>query len=525
MNALTFTIELLEPMLATGLEGDPNAGVSQPFIAGSVLRGAIIKLYQNKKGKIDAAETEVRNLFFNGKVCFLNAYPLVRINRDEEIRSFPVPLSWQKVKDQTEENGKPCFNFAIERKDDTQYKGLNTKFFAFKDEGNQIIKAEIKTRIAVHNQRDAQKGRATKDNGEVYRYESIEKGIKFGGVILSENPTFLDTIKKLFDETNEIIVGGSRTGGYGRAKITVNPVIDQNYRESKRWQVAEINEGDSFTVTLLSNALIRDENGQFQSDLRLENTNPECDKTFKKLELVGGFNRKWGMTLPQMQSIKAGSVFTFKATSRITSTTIQNWLDNGISERNLDGFGRIAINLNTHPDLTFAESHKVSVGQVPLSTSNGLRNGQKIVNRLYKIKLEGKLIENLSSIKFDFGEKSNHQIHRLRDFLHLILRENPLNSAKEIRSEIKTKFFDELRRKAKDKFEKLKISIENTNEKNKIEDWILDDVFGENSDLFNAEKITLGKDSEKVESEAQNLTLKYRLLLIDKVLERATKER
>jgi CRISPR-associated protein Csx10 len=519
MNALTFTIELLEPMLATGLEGDPNAGVSQPFIAGSVLRGAIIKLYQNKNGKIDAAETEAGNLFFNGRVCFLNAYPLVSINRDEEIRSFPVPISWHKVKDQTEENGKPCFDFAIERKDDTQYKGLNTKFFAFKDEGNQIIKAEIKTRIAVHNQRDAQKGRATKDNGEVYRYESIEKGIKFGGAIISENPAFLGTIKKLFDETNEIIVGGSRTGGYGRAKITFDSVIEQNYRESKRWTVADIQVNTEFTVTLLSNALIRDENGQFQSDLELENANPECDKTFKKLELVGGFNRKWGMTLPQMQSIKAGSVFTFTAASKIESTTIQNWLDNGIGEKNLDGFGRIAINLNKSADLTFAESHKVQVGQVPLSTSNGLSNGQKIVNRLYQIKLESDLIANLSSITFDFGEKNNHQVHRLREFLHSILRENPLNSVEEIRNEIKTKFFGELRNKAKDKFDRLKV------ENKRIENWILDDVFGENSDFFNAEKITLGKDAQKVESEAQNLTLKYRLLLIDKVLERATKER
>lgn len=420
MNALTFTIKLLEPMLATGLEGDPNTGISMHYIAGSVLRGAIIKLYQNDRRKtdksfeIDSANDVIRNLFFNGKVCFLNAYPLVKTGQyDDPKRSFPIPFSWHKEKDQEEKQGKNCYDFAktsaqeVDPNGEKQFKGLNGRFFAFKDNsGNNIIKAEIKTRIAVHTQRDVAKGRATKENGAVFRYESVEKGAKFGGVIVSNEITFLNTIKPLLENV-EISIGGSRTGGYGRARISVNPTIKTNYQETKRWMVADI-ENAEFTVTLLSNALIRDENGQLQSEFKLENAELIEHKTFKKLELVGGFNRKWGMTLPQMQSIKAGSIFTFKAISKIEKTTIENWLENGIGERRLDGFGRITVKLNTHKDLSFADEAKNEIPQVPLVSPNGLKNAQVIVNRIFKQKLDTELLANLSDYKAKIDKKNNH---------------------------------------------------------------------------------------------------------------------
>ncbi len=541
MNALTFTIELLEPMLATGLEGDPNEGVSMHYIAGSVLRGAFINLFRRDKRKIDktykidAFDEDVRNLFFNGNVCFLNSYPLIQTDRySEPKRSFPVPLSWHKEKDQEEENGKGCFDFwktSAEEKDpngEKQFKGLSAKYFTFKnDTGSEIVKAEIKTRITVHNQRDAKKGRATEENGAIYRYESVEKGTKFGGVIISNTTDFLNQIMPLL-ENAEITIGGSRTGGYGSAKVSLNQIIDTNYQESKRnkniessLKGIEIRDDKEtlFSITLLSNALIRDENGQFQANLVLENTEIVPNKTFKKSELVGGFNRKWGVQLPQMLSIKAGSVFTFKTHSKIEASTIQGWLNEGIGERKLDGFGRIAVNLNIQPSLTFKDKSKIPPTPTDLSSVNGKKNGQLIVNRIFKQKLHTELFANLTTYETNISQKNNHQISRLREFVHKVLREESLDTIEKVKTEFKVKFFGELKNKGKEQFEKIRVKNK------KIENWILEDVLAVNFSLFNQEKITLGTEENKVESETQNQTLEYRLLLIDRVLERATKEK
>lgn len=551
MNALTFTIELVEPMMATGLEGDPNAEVSMHYIAGSVLRGAIINLFQREKRKtdksyeIDATETEARNLFFDGNVCFLNAYPLIQIDRSNNVRSFPVPQSWHKRKD-CEEIEKTRFDFTITSaeeqeklnpEDKRQFKGLTARYFAFKndDSGSEIIKAEIKTRITVHTQRDAKKGRATKDNGAVFRYESVEKKTKFGGAIVSDNIGFLNQIKTLLEnlEDSEIIIGGSKTGGYGKAKIILTPPIDTNFQESTRTTVKKAsangiessNSQDSgFSITLLSNTLIRDENGQFQADLTTKSLGLNKsditsikEKTFKKAELVGGFNRKWGVPLPQMLSLKAGSVFTFTANSKIEAATIRNWLENGIGERKLDGFGRIAVNFNTTADLSFKDKSTIPAIEFPLTSASGKKNGQIIVDRIFKQKLDAKLIDNLAIYDAKISEKNNHQISRLREFIHAILRDESLDTLEKVHTEIKNEFFQKLKSKAKDQFEKIKIKDA------KIESWMLDDVLSENFNLFNQDKITLGKDATKVESETQNQTTKYRLLLIDKVLERAAK--
>ncbi|HLM62371.1 MAG TPA: hypothetical protein VK308_16335, partial [Pyrinomonadaceae bacterium] len=124
MKAITFTVELLEPMLCVGLEGDPNAGVSLKYIPGSVLRGAIIGKY----GKIrDASATPENELFFNGAVRYLNAYVLI-----DGKRSLPVPLSWHKEKDAEEKAGSDFYDLIrFDAPNLENPKPLNAAFFTF----------------------------------------------------------------------------------------------------------------------------------------------------------------------------------------------------------------------------------------------------------------------------------------------------------------------------------------------------------------------------------------------------------
>ena len=540
MNAITFTVELLQPMLATGLEGDPNAGVSMPYIAGSVLRGAVISRFLNNT-QPDLAFAE-RDLFFNEKVCFLNAYPLVEIFEAPK-RSLPTLLSWHKVKDEEEEKNNNFYDFSNitpekvneelnrnksdDEKDNKQFKGLTTRFIAFIDAtGSNVIKAELKKRISVHTRRNAVKGRATDEEGGVFRYESIEAGTKFSGAIISDDFNLLGKIKSLIENAG-ISIGGSRTGGYGRAKVTVDANINTDWKETSRWTTEGITPGE-FTITLLSNALVRDANGQLHSELTAEalglsDTDVELrkNKTHKSIELVGGFNRKWGLPLPQQVSIKAGSVFAFSAKQKIEKSRIEEWLNKGIGERRLDGFGRIAVNLNAQSKLTFEEQDKRKLSATALVSANGVKDGQIIFNRVFKNRLKAEVIGLVGDLTIIRPPK-NSQISRLRLFIREILRSEGV-TIEQARTKFKDGFFKELKKTAGDQFASARVKDSQDTNKGNLEKWICDSVLS-NTALFSSEVVTLGNDAKKVASKNELLDLEFRLKLIDGALERAAKE-
>ncbi len=509
MKAITITIKLLEPMLCVGLEGDPNAGVSLKYIPGSVLRGAIIGKY----GKIlDAATVKERKLFFDGSVRYLNAYPLVKSKR-----SLPVPLSWHIEKDEEEIKGCEFYDFV--RADKAQLKnpkGLSISFFAFENTST-IYKADIKTRLAVHTQRDAKKGRSTNENGAVFRYESIMKGTKFSGAIISEKDCLLDEILKLIPKGTEIFVGGSRTSGYGKAKIVDSKITE--WIETASPKDLKIN--DIFTVTLLSHAIVRDDNGQFQTDIteafegfgKLDER-----KTYKKAEVIGGFNRKWGLPLPQATAIKAGSVFTFNAKKDIATNEFQSLIESGIGEKRLDGFGRIAINLSEKDDEFSFNDVTKQKDTVALSSS---ALGKKILERIVRQRMEEKLLETVplhDETSKKVKEKiSNSQISRLRLLLRAVLRdEKGVESIEQ--------FFKELKKTARDQFSAVRVTYGEN--KGNLQQWITESLKKKN--LFGSNiELTIGNDSGKAKAnnKADELQVEYHLRLIDAVLAKAAKEK
>ena len=95
MIALPLQIELLESLLATALEGDPNSATSYPFIPGSLIRGALAVHYWRQHRSSDlAADDTARRLFFDGTTRFLNGYLL----DSSCARSLQVPLSLRREK-------------------------------------------------------------------------------------------------------------------------------------------------------------------------------------------------------------------------------------------------------------------------------------------------------------------------------------------------------------------------------------------------------------------------------------------
>ncbi len=508
MKALPLTIELLEPLLATGLEGDPNAGVSLKYVAGSVLRGAVIGLFlRDKKAtlnlqgnvQLDLSNEGERSLFLSGKILFLNSYP-----QAEGKRSLPIPLSWLKEKD-TEANSSFC-DFNLKERDSKQYKDLGSPFFVFTNSAT-IVKVNPEMRLAVHTQRDAKKGRSTSDEGAVFRYESVVAGTNFSGAIMGDE-TLLNEVKELIN-TQEVLLGGSRTAGYGKARIVCEHIAEWN--EIRK--AIEIKKDAEFTITLLSNALIRDMNGHFQTEidsLFADYGIIISDKTFKRAELVGGFNRKWGLPLPQQLSIKAGSVFRFKAKQDIDERTVQKWLDEGIGERRVEGFGRIALDLNQIEDLSFTAADKTTVSFRDLASQRGTAHtlGNKLIERILRQKFEAAITGVVCEID-PKGNISNSQISRLRLVVREVVRGE---EATQIRT-----FFHDLKKTARDQFDGVRIG------KTKLETWITETIDNRNR-LNHVVSPKLG-GLEVIGDEWKTLQLEYHLRLIDGVLAKMAKER
>lgn len=501
MKALTFTIELLQPLLATGLEGDANIGISLNYIAGSVLRGAIVGLSPKKN---DIARQE-RDLFFNGKVKFLNAYPLIN-----SVRALPVPLSWQRHKDEKEEDGKNFKDFSKAEKE-KDHKNLSNPFFAFK-RGDVILK-KSDTRLAIHTTRNVEKGRSDEVEGAVFRYESIVEGTKFGGAILSENEELLKDIKTWIDG-KKVLLGGSRNAGYGKSEIVCDADI-KDWQEPQVPEAKEIESGQPLTITLLSNALVRDGNGQFQTDLTAESLGLNAadvlivaDKTFKRGELVGGFNRKWGLPLPQTLSVKAGSVFKFTAQVKIEKDKIEGWLKQGIGERTLDGFGRVAVNLHTKEDYKITKAESETASMITLS-AEGKKIGESLAEKIIKRRFEADLSSKVLKYKIK-GGISNSQISRIRLYIREMLRGEKENFGN---------FFSNLKSKASEQFESAEVSGEK--HQGRLKNWIID-VFT-NQDILSANKVSFG-NSNKAEADGEKFKRKFHLLLIDGVLAKKAKE-
>ena len=197
-----------------------------------------------------------------------------------------------------------------------------------------------------------ERGRATTEHGAVFRYEALAAGTRLAGYILTATEDDAEQIEALL-QGRTLFFGKARTAGYGRAHVeSVERLMDDAWREVGL-SGGSLSSDSTFTLTLLSDAIVRDYRGQYTLD-PLPALRQRCgngceltageDMIFRQTEVVGGFNRKWGLPLPQVTAIAAGSVFVITATPAIPEAILRQLEAEGIGERRVEGFGRIAIN-------------------------------------------------------------------------------------------------------------------------------------------------------------------------------------
>jgi CRISPR-associated protein Csx10 len=503
MKALTFLLHTQQPILATSLQGDPNSDVSYPYIPGSMIRGVLIGRYLNHLTKHHGLQEtddildshrfpDVTRLFFDEeKTRYLNAYPVDL----KQNRTLPVPRSWYKDKNVefSETKDETVYDFSKipldERDENLSPKLLNEEFCTVEDE--DVVLYRVKRRINIHNQRDRKRGKGIEGSGAVFRYDAIDANQTFKAVVLCDSQEDKDIIELLL-QPKDIWLGGSQSAGYGHVTIELVPEDDE-WDEVGITAQERIERNEHLTITLLSDTIVRNECGQAVADpkvlCQLLSASLNVEFKFKQggiyasSLIVGGFNRKWGLPLPQTPAFAAGSVFVFNKVN-LDLQRIKALEEQGIGERRVDGFGRIVINWlddeQTEYKARLPQSEARAVNTTEPLAPESLKIAQDIANRIVRKKLDELLLKQVSGIELTKRDKiSNSQLSRLMIVTRKALSELDIENEKP-EAERKTvtelaknvlDLLDNLPSNARKQFESIRLSTgERLDEK--IQNWL-----------------------------------------------------
>lgn len=522
MTAITFLLHTEQPILATSFQGDPNSDVSYPYIPGSMIRGALIGRYLRQETSINSdivADETVRRLFFQGQTRYLNAYLFTKDSNQP--RSLPTPRSWFQNKGEQA----PMYIYDLSGMDlaelpqDVSAKKLPDGFCTVRD--RSVMLYNVKRRINIHNQRDRRRGRSTEETGEIFRYEALDKGQTFQAVVLCEDAD-ATRIENLLRQNDNIWLGGSQSAGYGHTKITEIHPPHETWNEVGNPIENRLNR-NSLQITLLSDVIVQNKCGQYVIEppiyllaKALGVDENQLINKFKKSyighTLIGGFNRKWGLPLPQVPALVAGSVFVFEKIP-LTYQQIANLEWQGIGERRVDGFGRVAVNwLNLEGNSVFSASlppPDISSTEEPKlpQNSESAKLAKKMAERVLRQKLDTLLVNKVGKIDLQ-GKISNSQLSRL-----ILVARQAINENSHLK--LISDLLDNLPSNARSQFEKTRISSKSLEQQ--IRDW----TKTPGNWLDNIQVTIAGETCDLTE----DLKKEYTLRLIMAVAKKASKEK
>jgi len=294
--------------------------------------------------------------------------------------------------------------------------------------------------VMVHTQRAIQnrnRGRAVRDDGQVFQYQPLASDQTLAGAILCDAQD-AQVLKELLEGDHAI--GGARTAGYGR--VTISKVLEQK----TGWREAPgdlPDQTDTFALLLTSDLLLRDAGGQYavgkeiwlaalQARLRHLGYGGSIradGKAFIDVALVGGFNRKWGLPLPQAQALKMGSVIMVQADPPVPKDVLHALEQVGLGERRVDGFGRLAVICNPPEKLDVLSneifgSRSSRYPPVALKSDEASAGiARRMAQRLLEQRLETALLAAAARVEVH-APPNRSQLSRLRNITLNILR-NP----------------------------------------------------------------------------------------------------
>lgn len=404
MKALHLTLTLETPVLLSSIsKGDENSSRSMLYIPGGALRGTLAARYIRQNGVTDLTEDpEGSRLFLGSKVYFLNAYAAA--DNQGKVRSLPVPASWRKRKGAILKNAVAC-DLAL-AEPDRDFDERPEKGFCNPDpDENSFILLSPLEELAVHISGQAR--------GTVFQYQALGSEQTFLAAILAEDSKDLEALETLIKSEPILYLGRSRSAHYGRVRVQVET--------SEGWQEAGTSpQGDVTIITLLSDTILRDQNGQPTHDLdgylaRLLGKTGLQSRRFIKTTWAAGFNRRWGMPLPQLPALGMGSVFVYPAKD-LSAEEMRSCVEKGIGERRIDGFGRIAVNWPGEETVFLNELEPAKPQPFNQLSSKSKELAQAMSRRILRQRLDEFITEK--ALKYSIrGNINNHQLSRLRNVL------------------------------------------------------------------------------------------------------------
>ncbi|HEU5382391.1 MAG TPA: hypothetical protein VFV38_43815 [Ktedonobacteraceae bacterium] len=452
MKVITYRVTLLEPTLVTSLQGDPNSAVAFDYLPGSVLRGMVIGKYLGVTST-DASDSTFQRLFLDGTTRYLNGYPL----DEDDQPGLPVPLSWHQAK-----HGKKgeIFDFAVDISEKgEQWQTVSGPFYT--QSGTDVELIRPARNVAVHTQRTARFGRAMprkRENdqargqttepllnddeiiGAVYRYDALAARQSFQAAIICDQDADASTLLPFLE--GRVSLGGSRSGGYGQAKISHVQESDADSAEDVLDERENFSEEDEdaqekrLIVTFQSDVLIRDKRGQYAVDPELLRqilnrhlqVNLVPKDAFLGAQIVGGFNRTWRLPLPQVLSVRMGSVLVFEDPG-CDPLVLKALERRGIGERRAEGFGRLMFNWQREGELTVInplrsndKPERFTINDAEASSLAAL-----MTRRMLKQRLDEGLLAVANAVQIA-NPPSNAQLSRLRSIVLEELRHTPPNT-------------------------------------------------------------------------------------------------
>jgi CRISPR-associated protein Csx10 len=407
MKAIIYELKLEEPLLATSLQGEPNSSISLDYIPGSLLRGALINRYLEQHQGIDLTrDPKSRRLFFNGNTRYLHAYPV-----HFEQRTVPTPrcLFHGKHIDTGEAGSDICNmhdeDWTLEERREYEdengtFKALQTPFCHVNDDAITLYQPE--RTLTIHTQRERERGRSTRGQGAIFRYEALAAEQVFRGVVLIDHDEDVAELRKLLERKQPLWLGRSRSAHYGRVTLTVQPPIDLWHEIDD--ETTDLPAGQyAHTLLLLSDTFLPNTEGQVVAGLDAttlaqalgSSAAPaaidmiDTDRSFVRSTIHGGFNATWKLPLQQQPALAAGSVITFTLKQPLLAQDVQRLCEQGIGLRRVEGFGRIAFNFEMPDRLQVAQKPSTRASSVSDTLSNDEKTlAQGMAERLARIRIE-----------------------------------------------------------------------------------------------------------------------------------------
>ncbi|MEM9758086.1 MAG: RAMP superfamily CRISPR-associated protein [Pseudomonadota bacterium] len=348
--ALRYRLHLDEPVLVKGAQGDPNSTVGLDYLPGSTLRGAFVGRHLREQPVADLASDEVgRHLFFDGGIRFLNAYPVLA-----DRRATPTPRSW--FHDKGDE--KTLVDFALDPEREVEKRGDDDKDPQWRRLGKAFVDGSVggagavyaaspERHLALHIRRSRRVRIAApaEDDRDVFRYDALDRGQTFEGVLLCADSASATRARAWLH--GPLTLGGTTTAGYGSCSVSFVKAVPLDTFAELHAEASMPSEGTTMLV-LLAPLLLRDAATGLHTTApaALEHalsvatgTSVSVERAFTGQTLVGGFNRTWGLPLPQQRAFAAGSVFVVSASQQ----ALQKLEEAGLGERRPEGFGRLAV--------------------------------------------------------------------------------------------------------------------------------------------------------------------------------------